>query len=216
MLILTLMFVGTCTGRGHVQWRRSRQSANGSSIEEIMNELDAGYCNPCIVWLSGLLCNEYFACRSRIPRQIQQSTDCQLFGSTFGGQGGTAFIELPDNSGGVVRRILVRSGSRIDAIQVTYRLSNGQDFIGPHHGGSGGSEHTVDIDVDGGERIIGVFGRSGSRVNMLGFVTNRGRIIGPYGECGGEPFIVNSCLFRGIFGRKGSEVNSIGFVCSNP
>ena len=44
LLLLTLMFVGTCTGRGHVQMRRSQQSANGSSIEEIMNELDTGYC----------------------------------------------------------------------------------------------------------------------------------------------------------------------------
>ena len=127
-----------------------------------------------------------------------------------------AFNEHPDNCGGVVRRILVRSGSRIDAIQVTYRLSNGQDFIGPRHGGSGGSEHTIDIDVDGGERLFGVFGRSGSLVDMLWFVTNRGRLFGPYGGCGGEPFTVNSCLVRGIVGRSGSEIDSIGFHCSNP
>ena len=53
-LFLTLIFVGTCTGRGHVQWTRPRPSldsspfaaastTNGSSIEEILKELDVRY-----------------------------------------------------------------------------------------------------------------------------------------------------------------------------
>ena len=40
---------------------------------------------------------------------------------------------------------------------------------------------------------------SGSRVDQLGFVTNKGRIFGPYGGCGGGSFTVNSCLVRGMF-----------------
>ena len=54
LLFLTLVFVGTCTGRGHVQWARpqssfesspfaSVSSTNGSSLEEILKELDAQY-----------------------------------------------------------------------------------------------------------------------------------------------------------------------------
>jgi hypothetical protein len=54
LLLLTLVFVGACTGRGHVQWDRSRaslgsspfasaSSTNGSSIEEILKELDVRY-----------------------------------------------------------------------------------------------------------------------------------------------------------------------------
>ena len=54
LLFLTLVFVGTCTGRGHVQWARPRpslesspfasvSSTNGSSFEEILNELDVQY-----------------------------------------------------------------------------------------------------------------------------------------------------------------------------
>ena len=54
LLFLTLVFVGTCTGRGPVQWARPRpslesspfasvSSTNGSSLEEILKELDAQY-----------------------------------------------------------------------------------------------------------------------------------------------------------------------------
>ncbi len=152
------------------------------------------------------------ACRSR----IQSSDGCHFSAGTFGGGGGGSFNELPDNCGAVVQKIVVRAGDRVDAIQVTYRLSSGQDSTGSNRGGTGGAKHTIDIDVDGGERLIGVFGRSGSRVDMLGFVTDKGRIFGPYGGCGGGPFTVNSCLVRGIFGRSGSAIDSIGFHCSHP
>ena len=54
LLFLTLVFVGTCTGRGPVQWARPRpslesspfasvSSTNGSSFEEILKELDVRY-----------------------------------------------------------------------------------------------------------------------------------------------------------------------------
>ena len=58
LLFLTLIFVGTCTGRGHMQWTRPRppldsavarspfasvSATNGSSIEEILKELDIRY-----------------------------------------------------------------------------------------------------------------------------------------------------------------------------
>ena len=74
----------------------------------------------------------------------------------------------------------------------------------------------IDVDVDGGERIIGAFGRSGREVDQLGFTTNKGRVFGPYGGSGGGPFTVNSCHIRGIFGRSGSRIDAIGFFCSRP
>lgn len=58
LLFLTLIFVGTCTGRGYVQRARPRQpldslvsrppfasvsTTNGSSLEEILKELDVRY-----------------------------------------------------------------------------------------------------------------------------------------------------------------------------
>lgn len=146
---------------------------------------------------------------------VQQS-GCQFSAGTFGGGGGGSFNELPDDCRGTVRRIMIRSGSRVDSIQITYRLSSGQDYTGPQHGGSGGGLHTIDIDVDGGERIVGAFGRSGKELDQLGFVTNQGRVLGPYGGGGGGSFAVNSCHVRGIFGRSGSRIDSIGFHCSHP
>jgi hypothetical protein len=151
-------------------------------------------------------------CRSR----IQFSDGCQFSAGAFGGGGGKSFNELPDDCRAVIRKIVLRSADRIDAIQVTYRLSSGKDYTGPKRGGNGGTEHKINIDIDGGERIIGVFGRAASRVDMLGFVTNKGRIFGHYGRCGGTKFTVNSCHLRGIFGRSGSEIDSIGFHCSHP
>ena len=98
--------------------------------------------------------------------RIQQSPGCHFSAGSYGGGGGESFNELPNNCGAVVSKIVIRSGSRIDAIQVAYRLSNGQDSTESHHGGGGGSEHTIAIDVDRGERLIGVFGRSGGAVDI--------------------------------------------------
>ena len=152
--------------------------------------------------------------RSQI--RMQQSSGCEFSAGTFGGGGGSAFNELLNDCGATIRRIVIRSGSRVDAIQITYRLSSGQESTGSRYGGTGGTQRTININVDDGERVIGVFGRSGSNVDQLGFVTNKGRIFGPYGACGGGPFTVNSCHVRGIFGRSGSRIDSIGFFCSNP
>jgi len=131
----------------------------------------------------------------------------------YGGGGGGAFVELPCNA--VVRRIVIRHGAKIDAIQITYRYSNRQDSTWIYHGGTKGSRTVINIDVSGGEKIIGIFGRTGAKVDMLGFITNRGRVFGPYGGCGGGPITVNSCHLRGIHGRSGALLDSIGFFCSS-
>ena len=152
--------------------------------------------------------------RSQI--HMQQSSGCESSAGTFGGGGGKAFNELPNDCGATIRRIVIRSGKHVDAIQITYRLSSGQDYTGNRYGGTGGSPNTINIDIDAEETVTGVFGRSGREVDQLGFVTNKGRIFGPYGGSGGRPFTVNRCLVRGIFGRSGSRIDSIGFFCSNP
>ena len=76
-------------------------------------------------------------------------------------------------------------------------------------GSWGKAEFRVNI-----ERIAGVFGKSGGLLDQIGFVTNKGRIFGPYGGCGGGNFHVNSCHVRGIFGRSAGLIDSIGFFCS--
>ena len=101
----------------------------------------------------------------------------------------------------------------IDSIQLMYQLPSGEDYVGTRFGGRG-ELHTIDLDVDGGERINGIFGRSGALIDQLGFVTNKGRMFGPYGGCGGSEFTVNDCEIRGIFGRSGALIDSIGFHCA--
>ncbi len=146
--------------------------------------------------------------------RVRRGTGCYAAGP-YGGGGGGGFHELIDNCQSLVKRIIVRSGSLVDSIEVTYQLSNGQLHYGGHRGGHGGGAHVVDININGGERIISVFGQSGSLLDNIGFATNHGRIFGPYGGTGGGRFTVNNCVLRGFFGRSGSLIDSIGFYCGS-
>ena len=97
--------------------------------------------------------------------QIQE-LGCQFSAGPFGGGGGSRFNEVPDNCNAMIKRVLIRSGSLVDGIQIIYRLSNGQSFTGKHHGGGTGGLHTFDINVDQGERVIAVFGKGGHYVDI--------------------------------------------------
>ena len=192
-------------------------SANTSSLDKIRQQLSRRYVVVISYILSHNSCERlqrYLQCTCR--SQIQQSSSCEFYAGSYGGGGGNAFDEIPNNCDATIKKIYIRAGDAIDSIQITYRLSNGQHYSAIRHGGNGGQQYTIDIDVDGGERIVGVLGRSGNHVDQLGFFTNQGRIFGPYGRCGGGPFTVNRCHVRGIFGRSGSMIDSIGFHCTTP
>lgn len=128
--------------------------------------------------------------------EIQKIAGCKFPAGTFGGGGGDVFSEILDNCGAVIQRIEIRSGGVIDSIQITYRLSSGKCYTGDLHGGAGGQLHTIDIDVVRGERIIDVFGKSGALVDQLGFITNQGRIFGPYGGSGGKTSMSTAVMFE--------------------
>ena len=144
-----------------------------------------------------------------------QRIGCSRIVLLYGGKGGGAFTELPDHCNAVVSKILIQAAAQFDAIQLTYQYSNGNQYTSGYHGGTGGTAHRITINVSQGERVVGVFGRTGSLVDSLGFVTNKGRIFGPYGGCGGVPFTVNSCKIKGILGRSARLLDSIGFFCGN-
>ena len=148
--------------------------------------------------------------------QKRQTIGCTFSAGTYGGGGGGAFNEVPNSCGATVSQIRLRSGSVIDGIQLSYKFSNGHYYTAGHHGGRGGGERVFNVNVNGGEKIIGIFGKSGSKVDQLGFITNHGRIFGPHGGCGGGRFHVHTCHLRGIYGRSGSLLDSIGFFCSRP
>ncbi len=144
--------------------------------------------------------------------RVRRGTGCYTAGP-YGGGGGGAFNELLNDCQSMVKRIVVYSGSLVDSIQVTYQHSNGLHETSAFHGGSGGGRHEINININGGEKIIGIFGRSGCLLDSIGFITNHGRTYGPYGGSGGGRFDVYNCVLRGIFGRSGRLIDSIGFYC---
>lgn len=144
-----------------------------------------------------------------------QRIGCSRIVGLYGGKGGGAFTELPDHCNAVVSKIFIRAAAQVDAIQLTYQYSNGNQYAGGYHGGTGGTVHRITINVSQGERVVGVFGRTGSLVHNLGFVTNWGRVFGPYGGSGGALFTVHSCKVRGIYGYSAQLLYNIGFLCDN-
>ena len=100
----------------------------------------------------------------------------------FGGSGGTAFV---DNVSRVRRiaRIEIRHGGYVDALQLTWEMEDGSRVQGPWRGGGGGN--LTQLELDPGETIVKITGRSGAYVDQLTFYTNKGRMLGPYGGSGG-------------------------------
>ena len=130
----------------------------------------------------------------------------------YGGNGGIHFDERPDNCQSEVRRIVIYHQSLVDSIQITYKMSNGQDFIGQKYGGDRGRRDQIDLNE--GEKIISVSGRTEDKVDQLSFTTSFGRTFGPFGGGGGRPFKIEGCNLRGIKGAAKTLVDSIGFYCS--
>lgn len=126
--------------------------------------------------------------------------------SEHGGTRGTAFNDSHRiEDWGRITRIVVRSGSKIDALTVYYANNSWTT-----HGGSGGRPSVISLEKD--EYIIKVSGRAGSVIDQLTFFTSKGRTLGPYGGGGGSPFSLD---FQGqvlhfFTGRSSKKINRIG------
>lgn len=137
----------------------------------------------------------------------------------FGGTGGSGFDDITAAKAIVVciKSITIRSGSKVDAIQVTYLLSTGSTFQAALHGGSGGDPQVLNFAE--GENIITLEGRSGNRIDQLKFTTRdsagRTKVYGPFGGSGGDPFIVNGVV-NGFFGRSADALDAIGAYLTSP
>jgi hypothetical protein len=83
-----------------------------------------------------------------------------------------------------VARINVWHGKLLDAVQIVFKDREGNTVRSPKHGGPGGRQDVFDIDADNGEILTGIFGFAGSVVDSIGFTTNRGRTVGPWGASG--------------------------------
>ena len=135
-------------------------------------------------------------------------------GRLHGGRGVQPFdTDITDDR---VVAVTVWSGDEIDALQITYRRSNGTQYLGPKIGGPGGTAYTFEIHDD--EDLIGFRGRAGARVDALVLVTTK-RDSGRFGGYGGTVFsndlIPEGTRFVGFHGRAGRKIDALGWV-SNP
>ena len=123
-----------------------------------------------------------------------------------GGLGGNPFI-ISNNS--KITDIWIRYGNVIDSIAWRY-----EDGTYHRYGGSGGSEIHIQFDDD--EFLQGIFGKSGSFIDSMGFITNNGdEVYGPFGGTGGYDFnfLANGQSYiQGFKGRSGCYIDRIGII----
>ncbi|MGM3173012.1 jacalin-like lectin [Dickeya lacustris] len=111
--------------------------------------------------------------------------------SVYGGNGGSPFIHK------VVYKLGLRTGSRVDQIQINDE----------NHGGNGGSALGA-ITLGNNEYINRVDLRSGSEIDYVKFTTNKGTSLGGGGNGGGAHVLENVRVLY-IGGRSGSRVDAL-------
>ena len=82
--------------------------------------------------------------QNALPLRTQR-IGCSRIVGLYGGKGGGAFTELPDHCNAVVSKIFIRAAAQVDAIQLTYQYSNGNQYAGGYHGGTGGTVHRITL-----------------------------------------------------------------------
>ncbi len=131
--------------------------------------------------------------------------------STFGNNSGSSFSDTvnPDE---LLTSINIHSSGVLDAIQ---GVLNTGDL--PEHGGDSGTLTNVTWPID--EYLVRIYGVYGFSIGKITFVTNTGRVLGPYGTASfGNNFYTFDYtvpVSREIVGFKGSAnsyVNSIGVM----
>lgn len=137
-------------------------------------------------------------------------------GGPFGKNGGSSFddsIALTGNFGNI-KSLEVFTGRLVDRIIVIYE--DGTTFV---HGGLGGGSRKR-LDLQRGERIVKVDGRSGDMLDQIKFTTSKGRIFGPFGGNGGRAFSVDfrktKSILQYLFGRSDRVIDQIGFGHGQP
>lgn len=135
--------------------------------------------------------------------------------SAWGGGGGGPFSDVDINAyiqnETHISALKLRTGSRVDQLNTTYRNNRGS-WTQTHGGGGGGEGNTLQLQP--GQFVTRVWGRSGSRVDQLNFQISDGRTVGGGGGGGGEFSwsTPGGNFVLGFQGRSGSELDCIQVV----
>jgi len=130
-----------------------------------------------------------------------------------GGNGGNAFADRNVATGARISEIRIRSGERVDSLQVVYMLSNGTLQEEPRHGGTGGNAFVFTFDPD--EYLVGIAGRAGQMVDSIRIITNKRTSLTFGGRGGDRDFqidIPSGCTAIGFAGRSGNMIDAIGLT----
>lgn len=134
-----------------------------------------------------------------------------LIGDLTGGDGGAAFIDrmLPDERVTAVT-LCYRTGAYVQSIQLRTNLG-----LRAKHGSDLPGIPCSTTQLEEGEHIAELFGTVNAYVQSLGYMTTRGRRIGPFGGSGGTGFsqtVLGNTRFAGWFGRSGGWLDQIGLM----
>ncbi len=158
-----------------------------------------------------LYCNR-IGCAPPQPDPVPGSlTATYISSALYGGNTGLAFRDsLPINPMMMVKKVMVRSGASLDAIQL--ELTDGvTTMVSPYRGGYGGYEKVFNVPDD--QWISQIEIRSGSMVDSVRFVTNKGIKSEQFGGNTGNYYLVNlPGPLVGLEGRSGSRIDQLGFV----
>jgi hypothetical protein len=128
-----------------------------------------------------------------------------------GGDGGDPFDDVDINTylqrQTYITAIQLRSGSEVDALITSYRDVDNNGWTTIHGGGGGGLSQK--LTVMPGQFVSRITGRSGTRVDQLGFTLTDGRTVAGGGS-GGGPFdwtATGADLVLGFSGRSGSRLD---------
>lgn len=145
------------------------------------------------------------------------ATRQQLKSPAYGGSNGTTFDDVMNVSmSGVnvtgICFINISSGNQVDAIQVTYLLSNGSLYQSPVHGKYNNPPITIVLDPD--EYVTKLEGKTnGALVDQLTLTTvgpdYEHKVYGPFGKTGNLSFTFEDYIL-GFHGRSGNLLDSIG------
>jgi hypothetical protein len=130
-----------------------------------------------------------------------------------GGRGGSVFSDSEPQTGARVLEVRIRSGDRLDSVQMVLELRDGSSAANPRRGGSGGNSVTFRLESD--EYIVGLSGRYGDRVDSIRIHTNK-RTSALYGGRGGDRDyrvdVPSGNQAVGFTGRAGDNVDAIGLI----